>query len=351
MSRALATLRVVRQIQEIPGADNIELAFVDDWQVVVKKGEFSLGDKACFFEIDSFLPVRPEYEFLRKSCYRKLVDRSEGFRLKTVRLRGQLSQGLLLPIRDVVKHLANPELVIGACQVGDDFTSLLDVTLWSPAIPVSIAGEMKGNFPTHLVPKTDEERIQNLTKDWEMFRSAKGWIGREKLDGTSITMFFDGENFGICSRNWELKDTPDHPAWKLAREHDVEARLRANGRPLALQGELIGPGIQGNKYKLVAPSWRLFSLYDIKNHVYLGDSALESIGTGLLEFDCCPVVYRQDELPETISDLLQKSEITTEVAPIPTLAEGIVWRHYSLGGIRKYSFKAISNMFLLAEKS
>jgi len=102
MERKLATIRKVNEIKPIEGADMIELAIVDGWQCVVKKGEFKPGDPGVYFEIDSYLPIEERYEFLRKSSYKKIPDqlqgqRAEGFRLKTVKLRGQISQGLMLP--------------------------------------------------------------------------------------------------------------------------------------------------------------------------------------------------------------------------------------------------------------
>lgn len=127
--RHLATIRTISDVSPIPGADAIEVASVDGWKVVIKKGEFSAGERGIYFEIDSFLPVRPAYEFLRKSSFRQHpVSNEEGFRLRTVRLRGQVSQGLLLPV----------PYELAGLPVGSDVTSDLGITKWEYPIPAQV---------------------------------------------------------------------------------------------------------------------------------------------------------------------------------------------------------------------
>jgi RNA ligase (TIGR02306 family) len=340
--RRLVTVRKIEELSPIPGADAIEIARVDGWEVVTKKGQFGVGDLAAYYEIDSFLPIKPEYEFLRKSSYKKMVDGTEGFRLKTIRLRGQLSQGLLMPLDEVCApwDIAPKE--------GDDLTEELGVTKWEPAVPVQIAGTMKGNFPTALFPKTDEPRIQNCTRILDYMRISKGWYGREKLDGTSISMYWDGTEFGVCSRNWELKEEESHPAWEIAREHDVAAFLAGQRTCYALQGELIGPGIQKNRYRRNRPEWRLFSVYDIAKECYVDETEFMGIAEGL-GLDICPLIYKMDYLPGTIQEILALSEVESALLS-GVEAEGVVWRNYR-DGEREYSFKAINNRFLLKEKN
>lgn len=152
MSRNLVTIRTVAEIKPIANADMIELAVVDGWQLVTKKGEFKVGDRAVYLEIDSFLPCRPEFEFLRRSSYKKMGE-EEGFRLKSIKLRGEISQGLLLPLS--VVNLTGDEN-------DEDLASLLGVTLYEPPIPAQLAGKVVGMFPS-FIQKTDQERVQNLT--------------------------------------------------------------------------------------------------------------------------------------------------------------------------------------------
>lgn len=330
--RHLASIRTVSDISPIPDADAIEVASVDGWKVVVKKGEFVAGDRAIYFEIDSFLPVRPEYEFLRKSSFRKhLVSEEEGFRLRTVRLRGQVSQGLLLPV---------PHELAGL-EVGSDVTEALGVTKWEVPIPAQMAGDIAGPFPS-FIPKTDEERIQNLASEFEHFQGMH-WILTEKMDGSSITFFKHNGEFGVCSRNWQIKESDRHAGWRIARELNLP-NLMPNG--IALQGELLGPGIQGNRYRLNKPGVLFFSAYDIADGHYsrsilnklayeLQISVVPQIGSG--EISCLSmedVIYIADG----------KSAITD------TAREGLVFRSYDDDGRLVSSFKVISNRFLLKDK-
>src|ERR1700753_4271510 len=159
MERKLASIQEVLSVEDIPGADNIQVATVKGWKLVVKRDEFKAGDRAIYCEIDSFLPIKDEFEFLRKSSYKKMGD-LEGFRLKTIKLRGQVSQGLLLPVV-ALKDKVYPDQY-RALQIGDDVTEPLGIFKYEPPIPAELSGVMKGSFP-NFIPKTDEERVQNLT--------------------------------------------------------------------------------------------------------------------------------------------------------------------------------------------
>src|SRR5574344_2940523 len=152
MERKLASVQIIRGIEPIEDADLIELAIINNWRVVVsKKDGYKLGEKVIYCEIDSFLPIREEFEFLRKSSYKKILDQ-EGFRLKTIRLRGQISQGLILPL----------SLLEGDYNEGDDVTDLLGITKYEQPLDASLEGIAKGLFPS-FIEKIDEERVQNLT--------------------------------------------------------------------------------------------------------------------------------------------------------------------------------------------
>jgi RNA ligase (TIGR02306 family) len=161
MQRKLASIRQISEIREIPGADAIELAIVDGWQVVVAKNvNHKVGNYVVYCEIDSFLPIKPEFEFLRKSSYKKMGDQ-EGFRLRTIRLRGVLSQGLILPLDEVIPFPNNLDYM----EVGKDVTELLEIKKYEPPVPAELAGKVKGMFPS-FIPKTDEERC--LSEDTEI---------------------------------------------------------------------------------------------------------------------------------------------------------------------------------------
>lgn len=146
--RKLASIQKVIKVEPIPDADAIEMIQVLGWELVSKKGEFLPGQLCVYCEIDSFLPIAPEFEFLRKSCYRKMADGTEGFRIKTVRLRSQLSQGIAFPMSIL------PE---GNYQEGDDVTDILNIVKYEPPIPACLDGIKKGDFPS-FIPKSDETR-------------------------------------------------------------------------------------------------------------------------------------------------------------------------------------------------
>jgi RNA ligase (TIGR02306 family) len=177
MERKLASIQVIEDLQPIPDADLIEVATVKGWKLVVKKGEYKIGDKAIYCEIDSFLPIKEQYEFLRKSSFKRMGD-IEGFRLRTIKLRGQVSQGLLLPI-------ANSIAVKESLEIGQDVSESLGIIKFEPPIPAELSGVMKGSFP-NFIPKTDEERIQNLTDVYDNFKKSMFYV-TEKLDGSSAT--------------------------------------------------------------------------------------------------------------------------------------------------------------------
>ena len=331
--RKLATIREIKELLPIEGADRIELAIVDSWKVVVSKG-LTVGDRVCYCEIDSFLPIKPEFEFLRKSCYKKLVDGTEGFRLKTVKLRGQISQGLCIPLNELPQLAQN--------QVGEDVSEILGITKWEPLIGVSLSSDAKGSFPVFL-KKTDEERIQNLTKEYqEYLTGGKQFYATEKLDGSSATFYLRDGEFGVCSRNLELKESENNSFWKVAKNLNIKEKLKTLPFNACLQGELIGEGIQGNPYKIQGQDVRFFNLFNIDTYEYLSIEELSKFCQGV---DLLIVPNYDFALPQTIDELLLiadgKSVLNREMD-----REGLVIRSID----NKISFKAISNKFLLNDK-
>lgn len=339
--RKLASIQRIAKLEPIPGADAIEKARVLSWDVVVKRGEFSEGDLCVYCEIDSQMPEREEFAFLRTA----------GFRIRTVRLRGQVSQGICFPLSILSTGVA-PSLSEGA-----DVTEMLGVTKFERPIPTDLAGEVIGAFPGW-IPKTDEVRIQateNIVVDGEVtngvlhrHRGARV-IATEKLDGSSATFFLGGERFGVCSRNLELAESERNTFWRIARSLQIEERLRESGRLLALQGELIGPGVQGNIYRLSDHQVRFFNAYDLCENRFLGAaecrSLVESFGLANV-----PLIGEFD-LDHTVDDLIVLAEGKSSLCPAQR-REGIVVR--SVGErfdpeIGRLSFKVISPTYLLKE--
>ena len=331
--RKLATIREVRETRAIEGADVIELAVVDGWKCVTKKGEFAAGDAVIYCEIDSFLPVRDEFEFLRKSSL-KVMDDREGFRLRTVKLRGQISQGLLL----------DPSILGREVAIGEDVTEELGIVKYEPPIPACLGGDVVGGFPA-FIAKTDEERIQNLAADFDSFRGHSFYVS-EKIDGTSFTAFVrcndeNGEQFGVCGRNWQLAEDESNSHWRVVRDLDLRGRMKTLGRSLAIQGELVGPGIQKSRYALKAPTVLVFNVFDIAESAYVHKAEMEAI---CRELDL-PIVPPLGEMivPDCLDAILTLAEGKSVLNP-KTEREGLVWVR-GLGDDR-ISFKTISNKFL-----
>ena len=336
MERKLASIKTIDNIRPIDGADKIELAIVGGWNVVVAKDVgHKVGDVVVYCEIDSFLPIREEFEFLRKSSYKKMGEQ-EGFRLKTIRLRGQISQGLILPMS-----------IFGdfgwTAYEGLDVTERLGIVKYEPPIPAELAGKVKGQFPS-FISKTDEERVQNLTKEYEewKYQSKHQFYVTEKLDGSSATYYVKDGEFGVCSRNLELLETEGNTFWKVARELDLENKMKSLGKNIALQGELIGEGIQKNRYKIKGQTVRFFNVFDIDNHKRLGIHDLINVVEDIMDLNCVPYLLLPFPLPETVEDMVKFAEGKSQLND-NTEREDVVVR--SMDGT--ISVKAISNKFLL----
>lgn len=208
--RKLASIQKIEKLQPIESADSIELATVLGWNVVVKKGEFNVGDLVVYCEIDSVLPDKPEFSFLR--------DR--GMRIKTIKLKGQISQGICFPL----------SILLDA-----DVTDILEIKKYEPLIPECVSGVMKSTFPS-FIPKTDETRVQVLKKTLEQYAGSLCYVA-EKIDGSSATYFIKNGEFGVCSRNMELSES-ENSYWKIAEKFDIENKLRSLGLDIAIQGDL-----------------------------------------------------------------------------------------------------------------
>jgi RNA ligase (TIGR02306 family) len=302
--------------------------------VVAKNVGHKEGDYVIYCEIDSFLPIKEEFEFLRKSSYKKMSDGTEGFRLKTIKLRGQVSQGLVLPISVLPEGRTLFE--------GMDVTNVLGITKYEPPVPSNLSGQVKGHFPSFL-QKTDEERVQNLADVYPFNTSLRFYV-TEKLDGSSATFYFRNGEFGVCSRNLELKETPENTFWKVARQLNLEEILGGIGKNICLQGELIGEGIQGNPYKIKGQTVKFFNAFNIDEYRKLSFTEFSNM-MNKLNLETVPVLNENFNLPETIDELLLFAEGKSLLNP-NTDREGLVIRSQDIS----ISFKAISNKFLLKEK-
>lgn len=345
--RKLAKIVKIDELNPIEGADAIECATVGGWKVVAQKGLYNVGDLAVYFEIDSWIPheLAP---FLSKGKEPREFEGVKGERLKTIKLRGQLSQGLLMPME---KKMDGGYLlpVTRRCyiQEGEDVTEELGIKKWEKAIPAQLAGVCRGNFPT-AIPKTDQERCQNLKREiLHSCASGDHYEITEKLEGSSMTCYLIDGEFGVCSRNLDLKETADNAFWKTARAEGIEEKMRGvfEDKNVAIQGELVGPGIQGNIYGLKEPAFYVFDVYSINKGGYLLPEVRRNLinGIGLKHV---PVIAVDKDLGVgTIEELLTWAE-DKSVLNDKVEREGIVFKEVN-GGM---TFKAISNKYLLGEK-
>lgn len=383
--RKLVTVRQVTELRRIPDADRIEMAKVDGWEVVVKKGEFKVGDYGVYFEIDSFLPFQDDrFAFLRKTSI--TWNDKIGMRIRTMKLRKQISQGLLLPLESfpeikVPKNCLSVELnkakKIIESILDKDFSELLGVSKWEREVEIVVPtnnswlhnivirflprkyrkalfnfinkfyqGKQRGkirasSFPS-FIRKTDEERVQNLIGKG----FPPGVYGHTiKLDGSSATYYIKDNEFGICSRNQKKGIDDGSNFSKIALRYDFPKYLPMLNRNLAIQGELMGPGIQGNRENLEDHDLYVYKIFDIDTQKYMGDNEKLSIITQLKELGC--ELKQVPNLGLISLDKFKSVEDYLKYAEGPSLnsklREGIVFN--SIDG--SFSFKAIANSYLL----
>ena len=366
--RKLASIRRIADIQPIEGADAIVVATVDGWKVVIKKDEFKVGDLAVYLEIDSWVPheLAP---FLSKGQEPRVYNGVKGERLRTIKLRGQVSQGLLLATHDrnIFNVLASKDsaLLFETAEEGMDLTEALDIQKWEAPIPAQLQGQAAGSFPTSLIPKTDQERIQNcfgeIQKRAKRFATEKVWNAETqtleehpvvvpedfeeptyevtmKLDGSSCTIFrWEGE-LRVCSRNLELKineENKDNTFVAMALK--IGDKI-PNG--LAFQGEMMGPGIQGNREGFKEHRFFVFDIFDIREHRYISPVGRRNMCDSL-GLEHVPLYDEASNAPESVEHGLWLAE---GVSINHAIREGLVWK---CNEDPSFSFKIISNQFLL----
>ena len=344
IQRKLATVRRIEEIKPIPEADRIVAYRVGGWWVVDKRDAYQVGDLVVYCEVDSFLSENLAPWLVRSKP--KTYNGVKGERLRTIRLRGQLSQGMFLPMH-VLDQWDSGEMItlIGEQYYteGDDVTEELGIQKWEPVVPAQLRGVIRGNFPTRF-PRTDQERVQNLVKYLPKY-AKMGWVVEEKLDGSSFTCYLSNGDFGVCSRNLDLKESDENAYWKVANRYSLRERLSTlEFEHIAIQAELIGPGIQKNPYNLSELDIRVFDIHDGTS--YLDKSARAYI-VEKLGLPSVPTlqVLEPGQLSTSVDDILALAEGTSTL--YNTEREGIVFKSLEDPNI---SFKAISNSFLLKTK-
>lgn len=304
--RKLATIETVQAIRPIQGADSIEAVKVRGWEVVCRKGEFSINQPCVYIEIDSLLDVsNPAFSFLSARGVRTDVSGNVGHVLKTVKLRGTISQGLVLPLSAFPDH---------NFSIGDDVTELLKITKWEPPIPASIAGEAIG-FRPGWIWKTGAERIQNVGEACFPFENV---YATEKIDGCSVSFGLSYGDFHVCSHNIDLKRNEKNTLWSLAARFDIENILKKHGADhIVFQGEAYGEGINGNRLKIKGHRLAIYNI-DV-NRDPLAWKDYSQFGLPLApELDL--------PLPTSLEEALEQANGMKSKIEKDRLAEGIVWR-------------------------
>lgn len=342
--RKLASIQRIWKIEPIEGADRIELAHVLGWQCVVNKGQFQPMDLAVYFEVDSFLPVAPEFEFLRASSYRKTDIMGEGFRLRTMKFRGQISQGLLLPVSNFASIPEDAEL-------GMDVTELLGVKKWEIEERITTGGTMIGTLP-YDIPHTDETRVQAEPELIQAFAGKEYYISM-KMDGSSHSVGIDENGFHVTGHNYEYKDDGNSPFYELVKAMELREKMEAfaaenNLTTFTIQGELCAPGIQKNRLKLTKPHWYVFTVREDGKRVGL-NRMLEICKK--LQLETVPIEEVGMDLPTkypTVDALLERADGDY---PKGGKKEGIVIRPtepvYCELIDTALSMKVVSNKYLL----
>lgn len=346
--RKLASIRRISNIKDIPDAEFIQAYQVDGWWVVGKKDQFKINALVCYFEIDSWIPheIAP---FLSKDKEPKIYENIKGQRLRTIKLKGQISQGLILPLNDTLF----PNSRIKDLKEDEDVTEELQIKKWERPLSQHLQGKAKGYFSASW-RKTDQERIQNLTKEFQYhYVMDTKFEVTIKLDGSSLSVgvVINDSNepeYTICSRNLSLKtDDEDNVFVKIAKKYFHEIKFHEFDIPIQISGELMGPRIQGNPENLIEHDLYIYDVYDPIEQRYFTPKE-RMIFLSFHDYaKHVPILHNDVSFKElnihSIDDLL---EFANGKSMNAEKREGLVFKQMD----GNFSFKVISNDYLLKNK-
>lgn len=356
IKRQLSRLVTISALEDIPGADKIVKATVGGWQAVVQRDQFSIGEEVIYIECDAWVPTALA-PFLSKGREPRKFNDVPGERLRTVKLRGTLSQGLILKVSEVLWS-GNGSLLnaIRADAESKTLDEYLNIQLFEKPLPAQLTGRVR-NWPS-FVQKTDQERIQNI---WQSIEGTSDQFEVTlKLDGSSMTVYCRDGNAGICSRNMEIELVEENEGnvfIKTAIKGNLLAALKVychdHKRNLAIQGELMGPNVQGNRENFTDHKFFVFDIFDIDTQTHLIPEDRHNVMIALLQqgevsidtnfIEHVPIMGSAWHVTSTLQGML---DLSNGKSINNALCEGLVWKNIA-GGI---TFKVISNQFLLAEK-
>lgn len=382
--RKLAHIETIKNLEPIEGADLIEKATILGWTVVVKKGEFKIGDKCIYIEIDSQLKDIPCFEFLR----------TRKFRIKIAKLKGIVSYGIVFPLsilkeKNILedgwvynpdKNMITSVLMDVNLEDDTDLTSILGVEKYDLEEGESLQASDNfklnpkkskflnkinffkwkiknwlkrfdtrskgGNFPTHFIPKSDETRIQAFSEDHITSLKGKSFTILTKMDGSSLTLICNKKNVIVCSRNRALGENSQDKFWKAVYKYDLKNKIKTLKRNIALQMELVGDKIQGNRYGIKGVEVRLFIAYDIDKKQYLTPKEMIELAKKL-DIPHVNVVNDNFIFNHTIDELVDMATVKS-VENDNVDEEGYVFVINEEG--KRTSFKVINPNYLLEKE-
>lgn len=348
------TIERLWKITPIEGADKIETAYVKGWQAVVPKGQFKEMDLVIFVPIDSIVPQIPYFAFMEKYHWR----------VHTLKMKGQISQGLVLNPKDFEKELLHDQHSTDSFNImvewlfnhKTDVSSQLAITKYEKIIPAQMNGVALRAIP---MPPTDEPRIQENPDFFLAMLQKYDFEVTEKLDGTSITYYLDEQgHFGVCSRNYELVEDMTNTAWKYAKDHDIEGQMkRLHLVNIAIRGEMVGPKIGKNYLQLTAPEFFVFNIYDLQMHDYylpfereviMKNLALKHVPINYHYYHKEPLTFFALNMEEILAFAMGNSTINRNVG-----REGVVFKCSTAcpeGENNWCSFKVINNTYAAKNK-
>lgn len=344
--RQLASIKRIQEIKPIIGADKICSYRVDGWWVVDKKDQYNIGDLVVYLELDSWIPFELA-PFLSKGKDPKEYNGVKGERLKTIRLKGSLSQGLILPLTVLSVNTDTGDYLGDWEQFeGHDVSERLGIQKWEPPIPAQLRGKIAGNFPSW-ARKTDQTRIQSCYGEVYPYFD-EYWSVEEKMDGSSMTVAKRNDEVHVCSRNLSIKlDDDTNTFISVAKSTGIIDKICQYPRNVAISGELCGEGIQGNRYNIKGHRWFIFDIFDVDMQRYVSWEERQAIISDFAEMgvklDQVPLVAVGPLTDMTVDSLLETAESKSKIDP-ETEQEGLVFKNIKNP---EMSFKAISNLYLL----
>ena len=378
--RNLCTIQTIKELEKIPGKDRILYASFENvgFRVIVDTNN-KIGDKVIYCEADSILPVHSVFEFLRARCFN---DKWNGFRIRNMKMSSLYSQGIVFPL--TILEQINPKVKVEKLKDGDDITDVLGVIKYDPELleeqrnakkPTTLMNFIYRHrflrliymfFKNWLAPRTsyswpswasksDETRAQSLNYIYEKYAGLKCYA-TEKLDGQSALYAVYKKKFIVCSRNINLKEKKNN-YWNYAIDTHVESVLKTArkeyGIDLYIQGELCGPGIQGNKYVFTKKRLFIFNIKDITNDRYFSNYEI-TLFCHQYGFEKVPFLEAFTFNFKTIDEMLKYAEGYSVHNP-KTLREGVVIRSVDVlppdrGQSNMLSFKVINPSFDITYK-